>query len=132
MRFLFSDLLQEFRYYFIGAALVVLILSAGCTQTPAGTTNTTNGILVTHPDDSHISVAFVGATGMDSLIEMEMTITDSNGKSITKSKGSRLGTTPIQIHATDSFTGSYSGKNHVLVTGYFSDGSQRVLVDRDI
>jgi len=132
MRSLFPDRHAAVRYCSVAAALLLLIISAGCTQSSTGSTWTANGIQVTHPDDSHITVAFVGADGMDSLVEMEITFTDSNGKSITRSKGSRLGTTPIPIHATESMTGSYSGKNHVLVIGYFSDGSERVLVDRDI
>ena len=115
----------------MAAILVLLVLSGGCTQ-QAGAPDATSGVTVTKPDDSHISVAFVGAPGMDNLLEMEITVTDSNGKSVTQSKGSRLATTPIQVHATQSFTGSYGGKNHVFITGYFGDGSHRVLVDRDI
>jgi len=112
--------------------LVLLVLTGGCTQQQAATPDTSSGVTVTRPDDTHITVAFVGAPGMDTLLEMEMTVTDSNGKVVTISKGSRLATTPIQVHATQSFTGTYSGKNHVVVTGYFSDGSHRILVDQDI
>jgi hypothetical protein len=116
----------------MAAVLVLLVLGGGCTQPSATAPDTSSGVTVTRPDDSHITVAFVGAPGMDGLLELEMTVTDSNGKSVTLSKGSRLATTPIQVHATQSFTGSYGGKNHVFITGYFSDGSHRVLVDRDI
>ena len=116
----------------MAAILVLLVLSGGCTRQAAGTSDATSGVTVTKPDDSHISVAFVGAPGMDGLLELEITVTDSNGKSMTLSKGSRLATTPIQVHATQSFTGSYGGKNHVFITGYFNDGSRRTLVDQDI
>jgi len=115
----------------LAALLVLLIIAGGCTQT-AKTISTTSGVTVTRPDDTHITVAFVGAPGMEGLLELEMTVTDSNGKSVTMSKGSRLATTPIQIHSTETFTGHYSGTNHVLITGYFSDGSRRTLVDQDI
>jgi hypothetical protein len=114
------------------AITVVLVLSSGCTQQASGSPVTVSGVQVTKPDDSHISVAFIGAPGMDGLVELEMTFTDSNGKSLTKSKGSRLGTTPLQVHATETVTGSYGGKNHVFITGYFSDGSHRTLIDTDI
>jgi len=115
----------------ICAALVLMVIACGCTQqTPAD--QGTPGITVTKPDDSHISVAFVGAPGMDGLIELEMTVTDSNGKSVTMSKGSRLATTPIQLHATQTFSGAYSGKNHVFITGYFANGSHSAVFDQNI
>jgi hypothetical protein len=108
-----------------------MVVACGCTQQTSSDKNTF-GVLATKPDDSHISIAFVGAPGMDSLLELEMTVTDSNGKSVTMSKGSRLATTPIQIHATQTFTGSYAGKNHVIVTGYFANGTHSVVVDQNI
>jgi hypothetical protein len=116
----------------IALSLILLLVASGCTQQAAPTPETVNGLQVSKPDTSHIMIAFVGAQGMDGLMELEITITDSNGKSLTMSKGSRLGTTPLPIHATETFTGSYSGKNHVFVTGYFSDGTHRALIDRDI
>jgi hypothetical protein len=125
-------LLRSSLYACMAAILVLLVLSGGCTQQAATSSDTSSGLTVTKPDDSHITVAFVGAPGMDGLLELEMTVTDSNGKSVTLSKGSRLATTPIQVHATQSFTGSYSGKNHIFITGYFSNGSHRTLIDRDI
>jgi hypothetical protein len=114
------------------AALVLMVIACGCTQQQASPAQNTSGVTVTKPDDSHISVAFVGAPGMDSLLELEITITDSRGKIRTQSMGSRLATTPVQVHATQTFTGPYSGKNHVFITGYFADGSHRVVVDQDI
>jgi hypothetical protein len=111
--------------------LGLMVIGCGCTQQSSSAQNT-SGVTVTKPDDSHITVAFVGAPGMDNLLELEMTITDSNGKSVTMSKGSRLATTPIQIHATQTFSGSYGGKNHVFITGYFANGSHSVVVDQDI
>jgi hypothetical protein len=114
------------------AVILLMVISCGCTQQQATPARQTPGVTVTKPDDTHISVAFVGAPGMDNLLELEMTVTDSNGKSVTMSKGSRLATTPIQIHATQTFTGIYSGKNHVFITGYFGNGSHSVVVDQDI
>ena len=131
MRSISPGLLQSSLYACMATILILLVISGGCTR-QAATPDTTSGVTVTKPDDSHITVAFVGAPGMDTLLEMEMTVTDSNGRIVTISKGSRLATTPIQVHATQTFTGSYSGTNHVFITGYFSDGSHRTLVERDI
>ena len=114
------------------AALVLTIAACGCTQPQATSAQSASGVSVTKPDNSHITVAFTGAPGMDKLLELEITITDDKGKSRTQSIGSRLTTTPVQIRATQTFTGSYGGNDHVFVAGYFSDGSQRVVFDQDI
>jgi len=111
--------------------LGLMVIACGCTQ-QSSPAPATSGVTVTRTDDSHISVAFVGAPGMDNLLELEMTVTDSNGKSVTMSKGSRLATTPIQNHATQTFSGAFSGKNHVFITGYFGNGSHSVVFDQDI
>jgi hypothetical protein len=132
MRSLSPELPRSSLHLCLTVALVLLVITGGCTQQAAKTTNTTSGVSVTRPDDTHISIAFIGAPGMDGLLEMEITVTDSNGKSVTRAMGSRLATTPIQVHSTDTFTGSYSGKNHVFITGYFTDGSRRAIVDQDI
>ncbi len=130
MRSLLPDLSRSFLCLLV--ALVLLFIACGCTQQTAKTTDTSSGVSVTRPDDTHISVAFIGAPGMDGLLEMEITVTDSNGKSVTRSMGSRLATTPVQIRSTYTFTGSYAGKNHVFITGYFTDGSRRTIIDQDI
>jgi hypothetical protein len=74
----------------------------------------------------------MGGPGTDTLVELEVTVTDSNGKSMTRSLGSRLGTTPVQVNGSATFTGSYSGKAHVVATGYFSDGTHKVMLDTNL
>ncbi len=132
MRSLSSEFPRSSLFLCLTVALVLLVITTGCTQQAAKTTDTASGVSVTRPDDTHISVAFTGASGMEGLLELEITVTDSKGKSVTRSMGSRLATTPVQIHSTYTFTGSYGGTNHVFITGYFSDGSHRTMVDRDI
>ncbi len=112
--------------------LLALAFAGGCTQQASKEPVTVSGVTVTRQDDSHVSVAFIGAPGMENLLELEITITDSNGKSRTQSIGSKLATTPVQVHATQTFTGSYAGKTHILITGYFSDGSRKIILDKDI
>jgi hypothetical protein len=114
------------------AALVLTIITCGCTQQQATSAQNSSGVTVTKPDASHITVAFIGAPGMDKLLELEITVTDSQGKSVTLPIGNRLATTPVQIRSTETFTGSFSGKNHVFITGYFSDGTNHVVFDQDI
>lgn len=69
---------------------------------------------------------------MEDLVEMEVTVTNSSGKSLTLSKGSRADAPPLPKKSTISFTGSYSGRDHVLVTGWFVNQSNRTLVDTGI
>jgi hypothetical protein len=66
---------------------------------------------------------------MEKLMELQTTVTDSKGESKTQATGSRLATTPVQTGGTSKFTGSFDGDDHVVVYGYFSDGSQQLLLD---
>ena len=109
-------------------AAAVMALVSGCTQ-PSSQPVQQAPVTAVQPDDSHITIGFHGGPGMDSLVELEITITDSAGRSRTESRGSRLSTTPIKTDSTTTFTGPYAGRDHVVVTGYFSDGSHRTVLD---
>jgi hypothetical protein len=121
------------------SAMIIFVFTAGCTQ--AGTPSVTQPVTqpadqnkfmevtATQPDATHIIITYQGGPNMMKIMELETTVTDSSGKSQTKSIGSRLATTPITIHGTDTLAGSFEGKDHVVVMGYFSDGSRSVLLD---
>ena len=120
--------------------LALLVLATGCTQPgpvsvpspfPAATTQTpaATQISVTRPDSSHIVVTYLGGTDLERLIELDATVTDSQGKSSFQHIGSKTATSPIRIGGTIPFEGSYTGNNHVLIVGYYIDGSSRVLQD---
>ena len=120
----------------IPAVLTLLFLSCGCTQQPAASQATpaagTPVLTVTQPDSSHILITYPGSLQTDKLVELEISITDSNGRVTTKSMGSRLATTPIQYGSSYTISGSFDGKDRVYVTGYFSDGSQKPIIDTTI
>jgi hypothetical protein len=118
--------------FFLLAVLLLGAASAGCTQLSPQQPAPPAPITAVQPDNDHITIAFHGGAGMDSLLELEITITDSAGKSQTQSRGSRLATTPIRTDFTTTFTGAFSGKDHVFVTGYFSDGSRRTVLDTTV
>jgi hypothetical protein len=112
-----------------------LLLTAGCTQqdgAQAGGQNKFAEVSATQPDTSHIVITYKGGENMMKILELETTVTDSTGKSQTRSIGSRLATTPITISGTNTITGPFDGKDQVMVTGYFTDGSHRVLLDTTI
>jgi len=123
--------------------LALLVLATGCTQPgpvsvpspfPAATTQTpaATQISVTKPDASHILVTYQGGTDLERLIEIDATVTDSQGKSSTQHIGSKTATTPVTIGGTIKFEGSYSGSNHVIITGYYVDGSSQVLQNTNV
>ena len=112
-------------------AVLLLLLACGCTQPSAGSPPAPV-VTISQPDTSHIVVTYPGSPQTDKLVELEITITDSSGKVKTESWGSRLATTPIQYGNSRTITGSFDGKDHVFITGYFSDGSQKQLIDTTI
>ncbi len=112
-------------------AILLLLLSCGCTQ-PSVSPSAAPVVNVTQPDTSHIVITYPGSPQTDKLVELEITITDSSGKVKTEAWGSRLATTPLQYGNSRTITGSFDGKDHVFITGYFSDGSQKQLIDTTI
>lgn len=112
-------------------ALLVLVLAAGgCTQpAPQQQQNAPAPVTVIQTDNSHIMIAYPGSTETSTLLELEVTVTDSAGKTKTQSIGDRHSTTPLKFGATLPFTGTFNGIDHVLVTGYFLDGSHNLVLD---
>ncbi len=126
------------------AGFVLLILlsiagTAGCTQPQIPGTGQQTAeqksfveVTATQPDAQHIVVTYQGGPNMQKVMELQTTITDSTGKVQTKSVGDRLGTTPITIRGTNTLEGDFSGQDHVVVLGYFSDGSNRAMLDTTV
>jgi hypothetical protein len=114
--------------------MILILVTSGCTQTgiQSADQKTMMEVTAVQPDNSHIVITYQGGPDMEKIVELETTVNDSAGKSKTQSIGSRLATTPITIHGTDTFTGAFEGKDHVVVTGYFTDGSHKVLLDTTI
>jgi hypothetical protein len=115
------------------AVLALMLVTCGCTQ-PSSQPQTTipAPITATRTDNSHIMIAYPGSTDMNDLLELEATVTDSMGKTQTRSIGDRHSTTPLRWGATLTLTGTFNGNDHVLVTGYFMDSSQRLVLDTTI
>jgi hypothetical protein len=116
---------------YLFSVMVLLVLITGCTQTGAQTADQKKfmEVVAAQPDNTHIVITYQGGPNMEKIMELETTITDSSTNSQTKSVGSRLATTPITIHGTQTITGAFEGQDHVVVTGYFTDGSRKVLLD---
>jgi ABC-type phosphate transport system substrate-binding protein len=115
------------------AVLALMLFACGCTQLPSQQqTKTPAPVTATQPDNSHITIAYPGSTDMSTLLELEASVTDSTGKTQTRSIGDRHSTTPLKWGATLTMTGTFNGNDHILVTGYFMDSSQKLVLDTTI
>ena len=122
----------QFPAFFLLLALILLAVSAGCTQSPAPQTAEQRQfveVTASQPDSGHIVVTYQGGPNMERILELETTVTDSTGKSQTKSAGSRLATTPIPIKGGDTITGNFAGADHVVVVAHMTDGSRTTVLD---
>lgn len=131
----------------LGTVLALLVLAGGCTQqqAPAPVVETTitvtdtptvaptppDIIRVSKTDDSHILVTYIGGASVP-LTEIDATVTDDRGRTSTQHLGDKLGTSSITIGSEIPFTGSYTGRNSVSVSGFFSDGSSRNILETEV
>jgi uncharacterized RDD family membrane protein YckC len=84
------------------------------------------------PDSNHIVITYQGSQDADNLREIAITVTDSCGNTQTKSIGAASQSIPLQVGSTSEFSGSFSGKDHVVATGIFSDSTHQVILDNYI
>ncbi|WML68256.1 MAG: hypothetical protein METHP_01857 [Methanoregula sp. SKADARSKE-2] len=132
----------------LGVFLLFAAVFAGCTQPaqvmPVPTTEPITTTLppyptaapslvsVTKPDDSHIVVTFLGGPDMNSIHAVQATVTNSKGRSDTKHMGDSLGTTSVSPGSLITFDGTFSGSTQVSVSGFYSDGSQKIFLQTTI
>jgi outer membrane receptor protein involved in Fe transport len=110
--------------------LVLMLVASGCTQPASQQQQKIPApVTATRTDSTHLLITYPGSTETRDLLELEITVTDSSGKAQTRSIGDHQSTTPLRFGATQTFTGSYGGNDHVLITGYFLDGSHRTVLD---
>jgi hypothetical protein len=126
------------------ALVICLILLPGCLQ-PAGPpaitvspVDGTPGITVPENhitataqkiDSTRILVIYNGGPDADHLIELETAIINNKGSVIIQSMGSRLDTTPVKSGGTDMIKGPFSGQVHVIITGYYFNGTHQDILE---
>jgi len=84
---------------------------------------------VQQPAGNLIVVTYQGGQDADQIRQFTVTVTDSSGKTQTKDMGSAYQTEQLQIGSKYEFSGAFSGRDHVVAVGIFSDGSQQVILD---
>lgn len=115
------------------ALLTLMLAAGGCMQpAPQPQQQAPAPVTATQTDNSHITIAYPGSPDTTTLSELEATVTDSAGKTQTRSAGDHLSTTPLKYGATIQLTGTFTGNDHVIVTGYFLDGSHKIVLDTTI
>jgi len=115
------------------AFLVLILAASGCTQpAPQQEQKAPAPVAATQTGNTHITIAYTGSPDTTTLTELEATVTDSAGKTQTLSAGDHLSTTPLKFGSTIQLTGTFNGNDHVLVTGYFLDGSHTLMLDTTI
>ena len=112
--------------------LALMLAAGGCSQPASQQQQAPAPVTVTQTDNSHIMITYPGSTDTSTLLELEATVTESAGKSQTQSIGDRHATTPLKFGATLPLTGTFNGNDHILVTGYFLDGSHKLVIDTTI
>jgi FlaG/FlaF family flagellin (archaellin) len=79
-------------------------------------------------DASHIVVTYQGGQDANQVSRIIGEVMDSKGSSQTKTLGQPGDTTPVKVGSTLSFTGT-PGKDHVIATAKFMDGTNQVILD---
>ena len=117
---------------FLLALVVLLLIAGGCTSGSQQQANAPSPVTAAQTSGSRIHISYTGSPATTNLLELEATVTDSSGKTQTKSIGDRFSTTPLRFGATMDVDGSFGGNDRLLVTGYFMDGSQQHLLETTI
>ena len=105
----------------------------------SGNINKTKVVAVTaqQPDADHISVTYQGGQDALTFAGANVTVTRANGVVVPAASftvpdptivGGWLGTN-VGSSTTATFPNAFSGRDHVVVAGWFTDGTQQVLLD---
>jgi FlaG/FlaF family flagellin (archaellin) len=79
-------------------------------------------------DATRILVTYQGGQDANLVSQMIVMVTDSNGSMQTKTVGEPGRTNPLAIGSTATLTGT-AGKDHVVATAKFTDGTYQVILD---
>lgn len=81
------------------------------------------------PDASYIIVTYQGGKDAPSCIGLQWQVTSPTGHlEASTMMGSTSGLSALQVGKTATLSAT-SGKDHIVATGFFSDGTQQVIFD---
>lgn len=99
---------------------------------PAGGNAHTTKIVaatVNQPDSGSLIVTYHGGPDAEQVSQVIVTVTDAAGSVQTKTLGKPGDTVPLAAGTSTAFSGSFVGKDHVLATAKFMDGTNQVILD---
>lgn len=114
--------------------ILVSVMSAIVFGTGSGVTGSIHhtGIVsatAIQPGAGTIMVTYQGGEDAARVNQMIVMVTDSEGTSQTDTMGKPDDTTPLRAGSSISFTGRFVGKDHVVATAQFMDGSGKKILD---
>jgi flagellin-like protein len=95
----------------------------------AGSMQSTNLVGVSAIKENNlILVTFTGGEKADQLYRLNVSINGNNAGAL----GTSPWTTPIRVGNSSYFSGATSGSDHLVITGWFADGTQQVVMDTNL
>jgi archaeal type IV pilus assembly protein PilA len=93
-----------------------------------GNLQTTNlvGVSAVKYNSTHILVTFTGGEKADQLYNLSVSINGASQISMTQ------GTTPMRVGNSSYFSGATTRSDHLVITGWFADGTQQVIMDTNL
>jgi len=84
------------------------------------------------PDANSIVLTYQGGQDAGSCTGIRWDITPAGGTLTTTNMAPAAGHTFLEVGKSITFTGTFPGKDHVVGTASFADGSQQVILDNTI
>jgi hypothetical protein len=84
------------------------------------------GVSAVKFNSSHIIVTFAGGEKADQLLNLSVTMNGASQGSMTQ------GTQPMIVGNSSYFGGATTGSDHLVIVGWFADGSQQVIMETDL
>jgi hypothetical protein len=116
----------------ISVVLSYVSLGAGFVKTQTAHTAKVVAVTAQQTDSNHITVTNLGGQDAGMMSQLTVTVSDSAGNSQTKSMIFFEQKTPSDGGISVTFTGAFSGQDHVIAVGTFDDGVKQVLLDTNV
>lgn len=116
----------------VSVVLSYVSLGAGFVKTQSAHPAKVVAVTTQQPDSSHIIITYQGGQDAGELVQLTATVTDSGGNSQTKDMIFFEKPTTSAVGMSVTFTGPFSGKDHLIVVGTFMDGVKQVILDTTV
>ena len=84
------------------------------------------GVTAAKYNSTHIVVTFTGGDKADQVYNLSVSMNGASQGSMTQGKS------PIKVGNSSYFGGVTKGSDHLVITGWFADGTQQVVMDTNL